>query len=200
MSKKYHKPKLGYDYGDLEPIYPKEVLKIHYEEHHQSYVDGANKAIKDINNARKEKDYDSIFQMKSELAFNLSGHVLHSIFWGNIAPCKDEKGKTDEIDSEIKKAFGDKKNVEYEMVEAGTSLLGSGWSALCWEPLSKSLIIEQIYDHHGNVGCGAIPILVMDMWEHAYYLKYKNDKKLWAKKFLEIINWSDINSRLKRVK
>lgn len=197
-SEKYELPELAYAYDDLEPAYSAEILELHHSKHHKGYVDGANKTRESLAEARKKGDFDKINQLQKNLAFNLSGHVLHSIFWKNISP--DGANKPDkDLQSGIDRSFGSLDALREQFLAAGTGVQGSGWAALSWEPLSGSMIVEQVHDHQGNWGSATLPLLVMDMWEHAFYLQYKNEKKRWAKAFWDIINWDDVSDRLARV-
>jgi len=196
--KQYHLPELGYATDALAPVYASEILELHHDKHHAAYVDGANKALSDLAEARSTRDYGTLNQLQKDLAFNLSGHVLHSLFWQNMSP--DGGGAphgtlADAIDA----AFGSIDGLRDQFEHAATSIQGSGWAALCFEPMSESLIVEQIYDHQGNLGNAAVPLLVLDMWEHAYYLQYRNEKQRWARSFWDVVDWSDVATRLKSV-
>lgn len=198
-SKTYELPVLGYEFDALEPAYSAELLELHYTKHHQAYVDGANDTRAALGEARGKRDFAMINQLQKNLAFNLSGHILHSIFWRNMAPI-DDRSMPSELETEIGKVFGDLDALRGQFLSAGTSIQGSGWAALSWEPVSCSLVVEQVYDHQGNIGNGTIPLLVMDMWEHAFYLQYRNEKKKWANAFWEMINWHDVGERLEGVR
>jgi superoxide dismutase, Fe-Mn family len=197
--KKYELPALGYGYAELEPAYSHEILELHHDAHHAAYVAGANKALANLAEIRGSGDYAAINQLQKDLAFNLSGHILHSIFWCNMSPKGggDPKGN---LAAAIGKAFGSVDALREQLSQAAQSIQGSGWGALCYEPLSGALIVEQIYDHQGNLGNGTVPLLVLDMWEHAYYLQYRNDKKAWVRKFWELVDWNDVADRFKSVK
>ena len=133
------------------------------------------------------------------MAFHLSGHVLHSLFWTNMSP--DGGGEPEgELAAAVKESFGSYDAFRAQLSEAAMNVQGSGWGALSWEPLAGRLIVEQVYDHQGNVGQGGPPLLVLDMWEHAYYLQYKNVKKDWVEAFWNIVNWPDVADRFERVK
>lgn len=195
----YELPELGYELDALEPAYSAELLELHYTKHHQGYVDGANDTRSALKDARESEDFDKLNQLQKNLAFNVSGHILHSIFWRNMSP--DHDGNVPEsLGEEIKRAFGSLDAMRSQFLSAGTSIQGSGWAALSWEPVSGSLMIEQVYDHQGNIGNGTAPILVMDMWEHAFYLQYRNEKKRWAKAYWDLINWHDAEDRLAGVR
>jgi Fe-Mn family superoxide dismutase len=193
--KKYRLPALNYDYKDLEPAYSSELLELHYTKHHKAYVDGANKTRQELAASREARDFAHIAELQRNLAFNVSGHVLHSIFWCNIAPGENSRPAGD-LAKAIKASFGSLDLFRAQLSAVGLSIQGSGWASLAWDPLSQSLVIQQIHDHHANIASGNVPILVMDMWEHAFYLQYRNEKKRWVKAFWELVNWSDVGDRL----
>lgn len=197
VQKKYQLPELGYRYDDLEPAYSADLLEVHYSKHHQGYVDGANQTMHDLADARSKSDLGKLKQLQKDLAFNLSGHVMHSLFWRNMAP-SDGNGPDANLSKSIDQGFGSFKAFQDQFQSAGGSIQGSGWAALSWDPLSQSLLVEQLYDHQNNSSCGAQPILVMDMWEHAFYLQYRNEKKRWIDAFWGLINWQDVGNRLKK--
>lgn len=196
----YHLPELDYDLDALEPAYSAELLELHHGKHHKAYVDGANQTRSDLSEARNEGDFDKLNQLQKNLAFNVSGHVLHSIFWKNMAPGGEDVSQLENLNKEIGRAFGDLDALRAQFLAAGTGIQGSGWASLSWDPISGSLMVEQVYDHQGNIGNGTLPLLVMDMWEHAFYLQYRNEKKRWAKAFWDLINWRDVNARLEQVR
>ena len=195
----YSLPELPYDYAALEPHYSAEVLELHHDKHHKAYVDGANTALDKLDQARTSDDFGTINQLQKNLAFHLSGHVLHSMFWENLSP--DGGGKPEgALAAAIDAGFGTFEGLKNQLTESALNVQGSGWGALTWEPLGQRLIVEQVYDHQSNVGQGAPPLLVLDMWEHAYYLQYKNVKADWVKAFWEIVNWPDVASRFARAR
>ena len=196
---KYELPELPYDYAALEPHYSAEVLELHHDKHHKAYVDGANTTFEKLGEARESGNFATINQLEKNMAFHLSGHVLHSLLWNNMSP--DGGGEPDgELAAAIKESFGSFDALRAQMSEAANNVQGSGWAALSWEPLGGRLIVEQVYDHQGNVGQGGPPLLALDMWEHAFYLQYKNVKKDWIDAFWNIANWSDVADRFERVR
>jgi superoxide dismutase, Fe-Mn family len=195
----YVLPDLGYDYGALEPHISAQIMELHHDKHHAAYVKGANEAIDKLASAREKDDFSTITQLEKNLAFHLSGHVLHSLLWKNMSP--DGGGEPEgELAAAVKESFGSYDALRAQMSEAANNVQGSGWAALSWEPLSSRLIVEQIYDHQGNVGQGGPPLLALDMWEHAFYLQYKNVKKDWVEAFWNIVNWPDVAERFERVR
>jgi len=194
----YRLPDLPYDYSALEPHYSARHLELHHDKHHATYVKGANETLEKLAAARDTGDFGAIVQLEKDLAFNLSGHVLHTLFWQNLSP--DGGGAPEgELARQVEADFGSAKNLIAHMTEAGTTVQGSGWAVLAWEPLAGRLIVEQVYDHQGNVGQGSTPLLALDMWEHAFYLQYENRKPDWVQAYWNIVNWSDVASRLDAV-
>jgi len=190
----YTLPELPYDYAALEPHYSAQILELHHDKHHAAYVKGANTALEKLGEARESGTFDTINQLQKNLAFNLSGHVLHSLFWQNMTP--NGGGEPDgDVAAAIDESFGSFEGFRSQLSEAALNVQGSGWGALTWEPLGQRLIVEQVYDHQSNVGQGAPPLLVLDMWEHAYYLQFKNVKADWVDAFWDIVNWADVATR-----
>ena len=194
MTTTYHLPDLAYDYGALEPHLSARILELHHGKHHAAYVAGANAVQEALAKARATDDYDAINQLQKNLAFHLSGHVLHSLFWKNMTP--DGGGEPEgDLGSALTDFFSSFGAFKAQLTAAAMNVQGSGWGALSWDPVGHSLIIEQVYDHQGNVGQGGPPILVLDMWEHAYYLQYENRKAEWVDAFWEVVNWPDVAER-----
>lgn len=190
----YELPDLPYDYSALEPHIEARIMELHHDKHHATYVKGANTALEKLAAARDSGDFALITKLSKDLAFNLSGHVLHSIFWTCLSP--DGGGKpTGELAAAIDDSFGTFEGFKDQLTEATTTVQGSGWGALAWEPTARRLIVEQVYDHQSNVGQGSDPILVIDAWEHAFYLQYFNDKGAWVDAFWEVADWDAAGAR-----
>lgn len=196
----YALPELPYGYADLEPVYSREILELHHDKHHAAYVDGLNKALEALAHAREADDWTHVAALEKTLAFNLSGHVLHSLFWRNLTPQPPSGGPAGDLRTAIERDFGTADGMREQMTQAAVTIQGSGWAALSWEPVGRRLIVEQIHDHQDTHASTSIPLLVLDMWEHAYYLQYRNDKKKWANAFWDIVNWPDVASRLEKVR
>ncbi|HVA43629.1 MAG TPA: superoxide dismutase [Acidimicrobiales bacterium] len=190
----YKLPDLPYDYAALEPHYSGQILELHHDKHHAAYVAGANTTLEKLAEARSKEDFGSIVGLEKTLAFNLSGHVLHSIFWKNLSPDGGDKPQG-ELASAIDEHLGSFDGFKAQLTQATTTIQGSGWGVLAWEPLGRRLVIEQVYDHQGNIGQGAVPLLVFDAWEHAFYLQYKNVKADFVTALWKIVNWSDVAER-----
>ncbi|HYC56589.1 MAG TPA: superoxide dismutase [Candidatus Binatia bacterium] len=199
MTKKYALPELPYDYSALEPHYSARLLELHHSKHHAAYVEGANTTLEKLEAAREKKDFSAINQLQKNLAFHLSGHVLHSLFWNNMSP-KGGGQPEGELSDCIRESFRSLDALQAQLSEAALNVQGSGWGALGWEPVGQSLVVEQIYDHQGNIGNGTVPLLVLDMWEHAYYLQYQNVKADWVKAFWKLVNWQDVAQRFAKVR
>ena len=196
---RYTLPELPYDCAGLEPHYSARALELHHDKHHAAYVAGANATLDKLADAREKGDFATINQLQKNLAFHLSGHVLHSLFWRNMSPRGG--GEPDgELAAAVKESFGSFANLKGQLSEAALAVQGSGWGTLAWEPLGKRLVIEQVYDHQGNIGNGTVPLLVLDMWEHAYYLQYLTEKKDWVAAFWKILNWEDVAGRYESVR
>jgi superoxide dismutase, Fe-Mn family len=192
--KPYTLPDLAYDYGALEPHYSARILELHHGKHHKAYVDGVNATLDKLAAARESDDLSAIVGLEKTLAFNLSGHVLHTLFWQNLGPdTPDRPGG--ELAAAIDEHFGSYDAFQKQLSSSASSVQGSGWGALTWEPLGERLFIEQIYDHQGNTGQGGVPLLVIDAWEHAYYLQYENRRPDYVKAIWNVINWTDVEKR-----
>jgi Fe-Mn family superoxide dismutase len=195
--KPYELPPLGYDYAALEPHYSARVLELHHDKHHKAYVDGVNAALDKLATARESDDLSTLVGLEKTLAFNLSGHVLHTLFWKNLSPGGGDR-PGGELAAAIDEHFSSFDAFKKQLTQATATVQGSGWGALSWEPLGERLFIEQIYDHQGNVGQGGVPLLVHDAWEHAYYLQYENRRADYVNAIWNVIDWSDVASRFAR--
>ena len=195
----YALPDLPYDYGALEPHYSARVLELHHDKHHKAYVDGLNATMDKLVEVRESGDYSSIVGLEKTLAFNLSGHVLHSIFWQNLSP--DGGGQPDgELAAAIEENFGSFEHFKDHLSQATTTVQGSGLGLALVGPFGERLYIEQIYDHQGNVGQSGAPLLVIDAWEHAYYLQYLNVRADYVKAIWNIVNWDDVSARFEKAR
>jgi Fe-Mn family superoxide dismutase len=190
----YTLPDLPYDFGALEPHYSGEILELHHDKHHAAYVTGANTTLEKLAEGREKGDFGAIVGLEKTLAFNVSGHVLHSIFWKNLSPDGGDKPDGD-LGAALDEHFGSFDAFKAQLTQATATVQGSGWGVLAWEPLGQRLLVEQVYDHHGNVGQGSVPVLVFDAWEHAYYLQYKNVRADFVTALWNIVNWADVASR-----
>ena len=196
----YELPELPYDYDALEPHVTRELLELHHGAHHAAYVKGANETLQQLAEARSDGQFGHIGQLEKSLAFNVAGHVLHSLLWKNLAPGNGGGAPDGELAAALGRHFGSFDAFKAQLTAAAASVQGSGWGALSWEPLGGRLLVEQVYDHQGNTGNSTVPILVVDMWEHAYYLEYRNKKAAWLEAFWQLVNWSDVAERFEKVR
>ncbi|MFD1507683.1 superoxide dismutase [Georgenia yuyongxinii] len=193
----YTLPDLPYDYAALEPHISGKIMELHHDKHHKAYVDGANAALDKLAAARESGDLAAVNLFEKNLAFNLGGHVNHTVFWNNLSP--EGGGEPEgELAEAIKDGFGDFEKFKNHFTANATSIQGSGWSVLAYDSISKKLVIFQLFDQQGNVPVGTLPLLMLDMWEHAFYLDYLNVKADYVKAFWNIVNWQDVTARLSR--
>ncbi len=190
----YILPELDYDYGALEPHISGEIMQLHHDKHHAAYVAGANTALEKLAEAREKGDFGAISKLEKDLAFNLGGHTNHSVFWKNLAPNAPERPQG-ELAAAIDEFFGSFDAFRAQFSEAAKSIQGSGWGALVYDPLGQRLNTLAFYDQQGNIPVGQVPLLLLDMWEHAFYLQYKNVKADYVTAFWNIINWTDVAER-----
>jgi Fe-Mn family superoxide dismutase len=190
----YSLPPLPYDYSALEPSISGAIMELHHDKHHQAYVTGANTALVQLQEARDNDNFGCINKLQKDLAFNLAGHVNHTVFWTNLSPDGGDK-PTGELASAIDESFGSFDKFRAHFTAAALGIQGSGWSILAWDPLGQKLIIEQLYDHQSNHATASVPLLLLDMWEHAFYLDYRNVKADYVGAFWKIVNWADVRDR-----
>jgi Fe-Mn family superoxide dismutase len=190
----YALPDLPYDYSALEPHISGRIMELHHDKHHQTYVTGANTALDQLAEARAGDKLGPVNMLEKNLAFNLAGHVNHTVFWPNMSP--DGGDKPDgELAAAIDDQFGSFDAFRAHFGAAALGIQGSGWSVLAYDSLGQQLIIEQLYDHQGNMATGTIPLLMLDMWEHAFYLQYVNVKADYVKAWWNVANWADVTRR-----
>jgi Fe-Mn family superoxide dismutase len=191
---RYTLPELDYDVAALEPHLSARIVELHHDEHHAAYVDGANETAEKLRGARESGDFPTINQLEKNLAFHVSGHVLHSLLWKNLSP--DGGGAPEgDLAAAVDESFGSFDAFRAQFDAAAMGVQGSGWAALAWEPTGGLLVVEQVYDHQSNLVQGGSPLLVLDMWEHAFYLQYENVKGDWVQAFWNLVNWPDVAAR-----
>lgn len=196
----YTLPKLPYEYGQLAPHISEEQLKIHHQKHHQAYVNGANAILQKLDKARKEgADLDLKSTLK-ELSFNIGGHLLHSLFWENLAPTGKGGGKpSGALGDALEKEFGSFERFRKEFTQAAANVEGSGWAGLTFCRQTSRPIVMQVEKHNTNVYPMFRILMVLDVFEHAYYLDYKNDRGKFIEAFWNIVNWNEVDKRLQAV-
>jgi superoxide dismutase, Fe-Mn family len=190
----YTLPKLRYETAALEPHISRRILELHHGAHHAAYVKGANAALEQLEKAREAEDAAKIAGLEKALAFNVSGHVLHSIFWQNLTP-KGGGQPDGELARTIARDFGGFDKFKWQLSRVAETAMGSAWAALAWEPVGGRLVTVQIRDHQDSITQSGIPLLVIDAWEHAYYLQYENRKAEFFSAIWNLWNWRDIAAR-----
>lgn len=190
-------PPLPYGYSALEPVMDTRALRIHHDILHQGYVDGLNRAEKHLAEARESGNLELLKYWENELAYQGSGHILHSVFWTNMQPAnravQTPRYRTMRA---IKEYFGSYEAFLKQFTEAAISAEDSGWSILVYQPAFGHLEILQAGKHQNHTQWGGIPILVLDVWEHAYYLNYENRRSEYVTNWIKLINWADVDRRL----
>ena len=197
--KKHELPALPYDYNALEPHYDEQTVRLHHDIHHQGYVNGLNTALDKLAEAREKGDFALIKHWEREVAFHGSGHYLHSIFWTNLSPNGGGQ-PTGALAEQISKDFGSFEGFQKQLSAASVAVEGSGWGVLAYDPTSEQLLVLQAEKHQDLTVWGAVPLLVMDVWEHAYYLKYQNKRAAFIEALWNIINWNDVSERFEKAK
>ena len=195
----YTLPDLDYDYGALEPHISAQIMQLHHDKPHAAYVAGANTALEKLAAARESGDFAAINKLEKDLAFHLGGHINHSVFWKNMSP--EGGGRPDgEIAAAIDEFFGSFEGFQKQFNEVANGLQGSGWSVLVWDTLGQRLNINQLFDQQGNLPVGQLPVLQLDMWEHAFYLQYLNVKGDYVKAWWNVVNWADVTERFTKAR
>ncbi|EKN69655.1 Superoxide dismutase [Neobacillus bataviensis LMG 21833] len=190
-------PELPYPYNGLEPYISEEIMRLHHDKHHRSYVDGLNRAELNLKKARETNDFSFIKHWSRELAFHGSGHYLHTIFWRNMIP-NGSSGPQGILKQEIDGYFGSFEAFKRQFSEAAKQVEGAGWSLLVWSPRARHLEVLQSERHMLLTQWDTIPLLVLDVWEHAYYLQYKNNRAEYVDKWWNIVNWHDVEIRFEK--
>lgn len=196
----YTLPELPYDYAALEPHISAKIMELHHSKHHATYVAGANTALEKLAEARENGTMATqATKLEKDLAFHLGGHTNHSVFWNNLSPEGGDKPEG-ELAAAIDDAFGSFDAFRDHFSANANSIQGSGWSILAWDSIGQRLQIVQLYDQQGNISIGLIPLLMLDMWEHAFYLDYQNVKGDYVKAFWNIVNWADVTERFAKAR
>jgi Fe-Mn family superoxide dismutase len=191
----YTLPELPYDYAALEPHISATIMELHHSKHHAAYVAGANQALEKLAEARDNDTLAATVNLyEKNLAFHLGGHTNHSIFWNNLSPDGGDKPEG-ELAAAIDEFFGSFDKFRAHFNANANAIQGSGWSILAYDSIGKRLIIVQLFDQQGNIPLGLIPLLTLDMWEHAFYLQYRNVKADYVTAFWNIVNWNDVSAR-----
>lgn len=194
----YTLPPLPYAYDALEPILSKAQLEIHHDKHHDAYVKGLNKTLGAIDEALRAGDTAGVKALSADLAFHYGGHVLHTIYWFSLKPGGTEPGG--DLAAMIERDFGSLAALKAWLTAAAVSVAGSGWAVLAYEPVGQRLVVMQTEVHSNLVGWGMVPLLAVDVWEHAYYLDYQNRRADYVARLMEIVDWQAVGDRLAAAK
>lgn len=187
-------PELPYDYAALEPHISGRIMELHHDKHHAAYVKGANTALEQLAAAREAGDFANVNKLEKDLAFNIGGHVNHSIFWTNLSPDGGEpEGALLEA---LNEHFGGPEKFREQFTAVALGVQGSGWAVLGHDQTAGNLTTFQLFDQQGNVPFGVTPLLMLDVWEHAYYLDYQNVRADYVKAFWNVVNWANVAERL----
>jgi Fe-Mn family superoxide dismutase len=189
----YTLPDLPYDYSALAPHISAQIMELHHSKHHNTYVTGANTANAALAEARESGNLANVNKLEKDLAFNLGGHVNHSIFWTNLTPETGEP--TGDLLEAIGRDFGDLDKFKAHFTATALGVQGSGWSVLAYDVIGQRLSVFQLFDQQGNVPFGLVPLLMLDVWEHAYYLDYQNVRADYVKAFWNIVDWDNVGQR-----
>ncbi|MGV8978727.1 MAG: superoxide dismutase [Cellulomonas sp.] len=195
----YTLPDLPYDYAALEPHISGRIMQLHHDKHHAAYVAGANTALTKLAEARDSGNLDAVNLHEKNLAFNLGGHVNHSVFWENLSPDGGDK-PVGELAAAIDEFFGSFEAFQKHFTAAAAGVQGSGWSILAWDSIGARLVVVQLYDQQSNITMGLVPVVMLDVWEHAYYLDYLNVRADYIKAWWNIVNWADAAARFTRAR
>lgn len=192
-------PPLPYAYDALEPVIDKETMTLHHDKHHLGYVNALNAAEAKLKQAQKDGDYAQVKHLSREIAFHGSGHFLHCLFWENMSPAGGGK-PSGELAEAIDRDFGSFEAFSAHFQAAANAVEGSGWAILAYQPDGDQLVILQSEKHQNLTQWGVTPLLVLDVWEHAYYLRYQNRRPEYTKEFFNLIHWADVAARYAKAK
>ena len=194
MAADHQLPALPYAYDALEPHYDEATLRIHHDRHHQGYVDGLNRAEQKLAEAREKNDYALIKHWEKELAFHGSGHLLHTLFWEGMSPSGGGE-PAGPLRQQIEADFGSFSAFKAQFTAAAAAVEGSGWGLLAWSPQLSRLQILQVEKHQDLTLWGAVPLLTVDVWEHAYYLGYQNRRAAYLEAWWNLVNWRSVEEK-----
>jgi Fe-Mn family superoxide dismutase len=198
----YQLPDLPYDFSALEPVIAAEIMQLHYSKHHQTYVTNLNAALEKLKEAEAKKDVAAQIALQPAIRFNGGGHVNHSIFWTNLAPVGKGGGELPqgELLKAIESEFGSVQNLIDKLSAASVAIQGSGWGWLGFDPAKKRLVTATCTNQDPLSTLGYVPLLGIDVWEHAYYLQYKNVRAEYVKNIWKVVSWKNVEERYSNAK
>jgi len=190
-------PPLPYDYAALEPHIDEQTMRLHHDKHHNGYVVGLNAAEDKLASARESGDFAPIAALERAIAFHGCGHINHCIFWDNMSPNGGGE-PTGALAAQIRTDFGDLGKFQAQFTAAATTVEGNGWGVLAWSPQLGKLYTLGMINHQMLGLSGSVPLLMLDVWEHAYYLKYQNQRPGYIKAWWNVVNWKDVDARFEK--
>lgn len=193
-------PPLPYDYNALEPRIDELTLHLHHDKHHKGYVDGFIQQLKALRRMREEGSFEQIEQAEQKLAFHGAGHFLHCVYWASMAPESRRGNPSTDLAREIDADFGSRDAFMKQLERAAATVEGSGWALLGWSIPARRLVIMQVRNHQYATMWSEIPLMAVDVWEHAYYKKYGNERGQYLGNFMQVIDWGGISRRFEAVK
>lgn len=198
----YQLPNLDYDYGELEPVINGDIMRLHHQKHHNAYVTNLNKLLEQYQEAESKEDVATMIKLQSGIKFNGGGHVNHSIFWTNLAPKNKGGGgePTGELLSSIQSQYGSFDQFKSQFTAKTVAIQGSGWGWLAWDPENARLQIATCQNQDPVSTLGLVPLLGVDVWEHAYYLQYKNARPDYVNSIWDVVNWKNVEERFNNAK
>ena len=188
----YKLPPLPYAYDALEPHIDAQTMQLHHSRHHQAYVNGLNKALATLRQTGGDADATTLSSLQRDLSFNGGGHLMHVVFWATMAPNAGGEPQG-AIAEAIDAQYGSFGGLKRYFTSAAALVKGSGWAALCYEPVGDSLVVFSMNEHDTNMIAGSLPLLAIDVWEHAYYLKYQNQRGAYINAWWNVVNWNAVN-------
>ncbi len=194
-SGKYVLPPLPYAHDALEDAIDARTMELHHGKHHAAYVTGINNAVTKLAEAREKGDYSLVQHWSRQVAFHGGGHALHSVFWKNMAPAGSRGEPTGQLEVALQRDFGSVEAFKAHFSAAANAVEGGGWGILGICPISHKLIVLQGENQQKLTVWGMTPLLVLDVWEHAYYLRYANARAEYVKAWWSVVNWNDVAQR-----
>ncbi len=198
-NKFFQLPELDFDYDALWPYMTEEQLRTHHQNHHQAYVNNANRLLSKLDTARKKEQKIELKSLSKSLSYNIGGHVLHTIFWKNLKPVAQEMEIPANLKKALKREFGTIQEFKDEFAQLANSVEGSGWASLVYSKEAERLLFMQIEKHNANLLPSFKILMLIDVWEHAYYIDYRNERNKYVRSFWEIVDWQEVNERLAEV-
>lgn len=201
MTEEYKLPDLPYAYNALEPYIDEATMKLHHGKHHAAYVAGLNAALAKLADARAKGDFSGVQALSKAVAFHGSGHAMHSLFWSVMCPSAQSKAPSSgALYDALARDFGSLDAFRKHFSEAAKTVEGSGWAVLAYEPSGKRLLVLQAENHQKLTMQGSVPLLVLDVWEHAYYLRYQNKRADYVDAWWNVVNWQEVEKKFAHAK